>query len=253
MNSPRRVRSAKPHGSAPETVTTTQCGVMRSHPPPGQSAGTRRLTVRSQSLAALLALCDSYLLPMIRRRRFAPASLCRVMAQAAWPSGAASLKHDSRHGQPPQAPAAVMPHAPTARRKPQPTHAARECPRCRPSAVAVIMLKSSSTAVSLRSARHPPPRSQHHHQPRPPLLKLRPAAAPASPRPQHPTASAPPPPASASSAAHRSLAEPRSLPRPLCLWTSCRGLRERVTRGGGVPAALASRHPVKTLGDEVFI
>jgi hypothetical protein len=35
----------------------------------------------------------SYLLPGIRRRRSAPASLCRVMAQAAWPSGAASLMH----------------------------------------------------------------------------------------------------------------------------------------------------------------
>ena len=76
-------------------------------------------------------------------------------------------------GQPPQAPAAVMPHAPTARRKPQPTHAARELQRCRPSAVAVIMLKSSSTAVSLRSARHPPPCTAAPHQPRPPLLKLR--------------------------------------------------------------------------------
>ncbi len=40
----------------------------------------------------------------IRRRRSAPASLCRVMAQAAWPSGAASQKHESRHGQPPEAP-----------------------------------------------------------------------------------------------------------------------------------------------------
>ena len=56
-----------------------------------------------------------------------------------------------------QSPRRVMPHAPTARRKPQPTHAARECQQCRPSAL-----------------RHPPPCTAAPHQPRPPLLKLRP-------------------------------------------------------------------------------
>ena len=127
-----------------------------------------------------------------------------------------------------------MPHAPTARRKPQPTHAARECQRCRPSAL-----------------RHPPPCTAAPHQPRPPLLKLRPVGtgyARASDPHRLRATSAP----SASIAAHRSFAEPHSLSPPLCLWTSCRGLRERVTRGGVVPAALASRHPVKTLGDEVL-
>jgi hypothetical protein len=71
------------------TVTTTQCVVMRTSPPPAQSSGTRRPGVRSQSLAALHAIVCSYLLPVECRRRSAPASLRRVMAQAAWPSGAA--------------------------------------------------------------------------------------------------------------------------------------------------------------------
>ena len=91
-----RVRSAKPHGSAPKAVTTTQCGVVCSMPPPAQSSGTRRPTVRSQSLAALQRIVCSYLFPGSCRLRSVPASLRRVMAQAAWPSGAAHLKHDSR-------------------------------------------------------------------------------------------------------------------------------------------------------------
>jgi hypothetical protein len=45
------------------TVTTTQCGVMRSRPPPTQSGGTRRPAVRSQSLATLQRIVCSYLLP----------------------------------------------------------------------------------------------------------------------------------------------------------------------------------------------
>ncbi len=87
---------AKLASSAPEAVTTTQCGVVCSRPPPAPSSWTRRPTVRSQSLATLQRIVCSYLLPGIRLLRSAPASLCRVMAQAAWPSGAASLMHESR-------------------------------------------------------------------------------------------------------------------------------------------------------------
>jgi hypothetical protein len=129
------------------------------------------------------------------------------------PQAPPPLKHESRHGQPPEAPPVSCLMRPTTRRSQRPTHAARGAAGCGPSAL-----------------RHPPPRSQHHHQPRPPLLKLRPAAAPSRTRDRAAathrlrTTSAP----SASSASHRSLAEARSLTRPLCLgdesqaWCVCR-------------------------------
>ena len=84
-NPPLRVRSAKPHGSAPWTVTTTQCGVVCNRTPPAECSGTRRHTVRSQSLATRQRIVCSYLLPGIRRRRSAPASLCCFMANTASP------------------------------------------------------------------------------------------------------------------------------------------------------------------------
>ena len=52
--------------SAPKAVTTTQCGVVCSRPPPAQSSGTRRPTVRSQSLATLQRIVCSYLIATSR-------------------------------------------------------------------------------------------------------------------------------------------------------------------------------------------
>ena len=149
-----------------------------------------------------------------------------------------SMSHAS--GQPPEAPHRC--HASCSHRPAQavPTHAARGAAVCGHS-----------------SLRHPPLRSQHHHQPRPPLLKLRTArAATLRAAALLPTASAPPLPASASSASHRPLA---SLVHCLGLFVLRLGPQSSDERKRGswalwpfvVPAALASRHPVKTLGDEV--
>lgn len=77
------------------------------------------------------------------------------------PQAPPPLRHESRHGQPPEAPPVSCLMRPTTRRKPWPTHAARGAAGCGPSTL-----------------RHPPPRSQHHHQPRPPLLKAPPCCGP---------------------------------------------------------------------------
>ena len=191
---PLRVWLVQLASSAPKAVTTTQCGVVCSRPPPAQSGGTRRPTVRSRSLAALHAIVCSYLLPGEWRLRSAPASLCRVMAQAAWPSGAASQKHGrsearqtaagSPKGETNEVSESITPAAnrqsprPTAQAKP--IHAARGAAVCRPFAVAVMMFETSSTAVSLRSARHQPPCA-------PPSLNATPRA-----RSRSPTCSAAP-------------------------------------------------------------
>jgi hypothetical protein len=106
--------------SAPKAVTTTQCCIMRSHPPPAQSSGTRRLTVRSPSLAALHAIVSSYLLPMEWRLR--SCLTAPHEAQAARPPGTAPMSSRHASGQPHSAPhAAVMPAAPAARCRPKPT------------------------------------------------------------------------------------------------------------------------------------
>lgn len=73
------------------------------------------------------------------------------------PQAPPPLRHESRHGQPPEAPPVSCLMRPTTRRSQRPTHAARGAAVCGPSPL-----------------RHPPPRSQHHHQPRPPLLKAPP-------------------------------------------------------------------------------
>jgi len=102
-NQPHRVRVAKLPGSAPNAVTTTQCGVVCSWPPPAPSSGTRRPTVRSQSLATLQRIVCSYLLPGIRRLRS-----CLSLPRRS--SGRMAVRHrppwthESRHAQPPRAP-----------------------------------------------------------------------------------------------------------------------------------------------------
>lgn len=144
------------------------------------------------------------------------------------PQAPPPLRHESRHGQPPEAPPVSCLMRPTTRRSQRPTHAARGAAVCGPSPL-----------------RHPPPRSQHHHQPRPPLLKAPPRSGPsfaqAAATHRLRTTSAP----SASIAAHRSFAEPHSL---FASAPASRGLRPSGSLAAGYLAPLGSASECCGLG-----
>lgn len=167
-----------------QAVTRTQCCIMRSHPPPAPSSGTRRLTVRSQSLAALHAIVSSYLLPMEWRLR--SCLTAPHEAQAARPPGTATMSSRHASGQPHSTPhAAVMPAAPAARCKAT-TH--RSGPWC--CCLRALPASPHRPAVIITTSRTA-------------LLKLRPVG-PGFAQAAEPPPPPPAPPASASIASHRS-------------------------------------------------
>ena len=178
--------------------------------------------VRSQSLAVIHAIVQSYLPPL--RWRLRSCLTAPHEAQAARPPGTAPRCSRHASGQPPSPlplSCRLLPPPGASRNPPQRPVRLRSAgpPRFATQRPAPLRLTSRTTLLKLRPvgpgfAQADDPRRLRQLRPhRPRLLRT-----------------------VRSAALH-------SLSRPLCLGTACLGLRERETGGVVVPAALAARHP----------